>query len=259
MFSLFQDSSDTRPPLPDPAFNRRCSLLASDVSLFKYDTDKRSTLSERQSSHQCVMLVRYAAFFSCFLFIFIPHTNGLKWEACQFDAQWRWMLLFAARRGRLRFGASSWESKSGSSAVHATASWLISRIGSERSCSNKDKRKELRIYLLRQSTSCCYSDAYCYRIKINSSAFKKLSFSKIIDTCCFFTNRWSTRRTLRSWKVGVTLSLELNSSTLRTSALSSLRYNHRDMNLMLKPLHRKKPHDYCLCHGLMVKHSPIQR
>lgn len=72
MFSLFQDSSDTRPPLPDPAFNRRCSLLASDVSLFKYDTDKRGTLSERQSSHQCVMLVKYAAFFFLFFIFLFP-------------------------------------------------------------------------------------------------------------------------------------------------------------------------------------------
>lgn len=30
---VFQASSDAKPPIPDPAFNRRCSLMASDVSL----------------------------------------------------------------------------------------------------------------------------------------------------------------------------------------------------------------------------------
>lgn len=30
---VFQASSDAKPPIPDLAFNRRCSLLASDVSV----------------------------------------------------------------------------------------------------------------------------------------------------------------------------------------------------------------------------------
>lgn len=35
---VFQAQVDVKPPIPDPAFNRRCSLLASDVSLGSHTT-----------------------------------------------------------------------------------------------------------------------------------------------------------------------------------------------------------------------------
>lgn len=36
VFVCFQASSDVKPPVPDPTFNRRCSLLVSEVSSVDY-------------------------------------------------------------------------------------------------------------------------------------------------------------------------------------------------------------------------------
>ena len=34
LYVCFQASTDSKPPLPDPTFNRRCSLIVSEVNSF---------------------------------------------------------------------------------------------------------------------------------------------------------------------------------------------------------------------------------